>query len=260
MDQSKQVQDNATYPILSLFSGGGFLDLGFINQGFEVVQAVEIVPNFIKSYNFGMKSYFAQSENNFVASALVKHYPIEKAVDVSDSTEQKLLAKTHLGITGLIGGPPCQDYSVGGKNAGIEGEKGRLINSYLTLVKKVKPKFLFFENVEGLYKVKRHRAAFDAFVTELEKAGYVVWHDILNVLNYGYPEDRPRIALVAFKKEIVARLKNAGYVKEKDNKRLKCDNTDNFIFRWPKPTHVNVKQLSWPKKHSSDFSLIQALR
>lgn len=72
------------------------------------------------------------------------------------------------GICGLIGGPPCQDYSVGGKNAGIEGEKGRLIHSYLSLVKKVKPKFLFFENVEGLYKVKRHRAAFNAFVSEGE--------------------------------------------------------------------------------------------
>jgi len=248
MDQSEPFQNNIIYPILSLFTGGGFLDLGFINLGFEVAQAVEIEPNFIKSYNFALHNYFCKSTNQYIVSSKINHYPIERSIDVSNDLEQKKLVMKHEGICGLIGGPPCQDYSVGGKNAGIEGDKGKLINSYLTLVKKIKPKFLFFENVEGLYKVKRHRAAFDKFVEALEDAGYTVFHDILNVINYGHPQDRPRIALVAFRRDIISKIKKAGYIIEKDNSLLKGDRNDKYAFRWPKPTHENVKKMNWPKK------------
>ncbi|HEY9002037.1 MAG TPA: DNA cytosine methyltransferase [Mucilaginibacter sp.] len=248
MADCKQQLNNSTFSILSLFSGGGFLDIGFINQGFQIVEAVEIEPNFIKSYNFGMDNYFKYSKNAFVSQKLVKHITIQRPVDVSNESEQNNLTKKYAGISGLIGGPPCQDYSVGGKNAGIEGEKGRLIHSYLGLVKKVLPQFLFFENVEGLYKVKRHRKAFNAFVEELENCGYVVWHDILNVLNYGYAQDRPRIALVAFKKEIIERLVNAGYKLEKDNFLLKSNGTEKFVFKWPEPACKEPKMLKWPQK------------
>lgn len=261
MDQSRQFQSNIIYPILSLFSGGGFLDLGFINQGFEVAQAVEIEPNFIKSYNFAFHNYFCKSTNPYITSSRLKHYPIEKSIDVSNDLEQKKLVSEHSGICGLIGGPPCQDYSVGGKNAGIEGEKGKLINSYLKLVKKIRPKFLFFENVEGLYKVKRHRAAFDKFVEALEAAGYTVFHDILNVIDYGHPQDRPRIALVAFRRDIVSKLKKAGYLIEKNNSLLKGDRNEKYIFRWPQPTHENVKKMIWPKKvpFGSEIEIIKPI-
>lgn len=248
-ESKEQLQRNSpAYSILSLFSGGGFLDLGFINQGFQIEEAVEIEPNFITSYNAGLSSYFKLSKNKFITADLVSHHPITRPIDISSEAEQATLEQKFKGICGLIGGPPCQDYSVGGKNAGIEGEKGRLIHSYLSLVKKVKPKFLFFENVEGLYKVKRHRAAFNAFVEELEEAGYVVWHDILNVLNYGYPQDRPRIALIAFQQEIVTRLTEAGYLAEKNNVALSGAERERFVFRWPVRVYTDPKSFNWPTK------------
>ncbi|RRQ48373.1 DNA cytosine methyltransferase [Maribacter algicola] len=239
---------NKTFEILSLFSGGGFLDLGFINQGFEISEAVEINPYFIEAYNYGLESYFNNSNNKYLRQGLVKHNKINKPIDASCRKEQKRLEKSHANVTGIIGGPPCQDYSVGGNNGGIEGERGKLINSYLSIVKKIKPDFLFFENVEGLYKTIKHRKAFDEFVVNIEKNGYVVWHDIFNVLEYGYPQDRPRIALVAFKKKIVKSLVKAGQVMEKDNFKLKHKQTDNLVFRWPKPKYKNPKSFDWPKK------------
>lgn len=236
------------FEILSLFSGGGFLDLGFINQGFQVKEAVEIEPYFIEAYNYGLSKYFEKSSNYYVQNKIVSHKFIFSSIDASCNKEQRRLKKEHFDISGIIGGPPCQDYSVGGKNGGIEGERGRLINSYFKIVKSIKPAFLFFENVEGLYKTKKHRKSFDEFVSDIEKAGYYVWHDLLNVLEYGYPQDRPRIALVAFKKSIIKTLIKAGYQLEKDNAQLKFNHHEKQVFRWPQPKYKNPKKLDFPKK------------
>ncbi len=236
------------YNVLSLFSGGGFLDIGFINQGFQISEAVEINPYFIDAYNFGLKTYFNKSDNIYIQNGAVSHIPIQNPVDASCKNHQKRLKKEHKGITGIIGGPPCQDYSVGGKNGGIDGERGRLIYSYLDIVKKIKPEFLFFENVEGLYKTKVHRKSFNGFVKEIENAGYYVWHDLLNVLEYGYPQDRPRIALVAFQKKIIKKLVKSGFKLEFDNFKLKFEHQENMVFKWPKPVYIKPKSLEWPKK------------
>jgi len=248
MEESKKHPDNLTFQILSLFSGGGFLDIGFINQGFQISEAAEINPYFIGAYNAGMKSYFSKSENTYIKSGFVSHFPIQNPVDASCEQQQIRMQKEHAGITGIIGGPPCQDYSVGGKNGGIEGERGRLIYSYLEIVRRVKPKFMFFENVEGLYKTKRHRRSFNEFVAELESVGYYVWHDLLNVLEYGYPQDRPRIALVAFQKNICEELEKAGYALEFDNAILKFNHSEKLVFKWPKPIFENPKKMNWPSK------------
>lgn len=239
---------NKIFDILSLFSGGGFLDIGFINNGFQVSEAVEIQPFFVQAYNEGLHNYFQKSDNYYIKKELVKHNKVLKTTDASCNKEQQRLFKSHKNIAGIIGGPPCQDYSVGGKNGGIEGERGRLIYSYFSIVKKLKPDFLFFENVEGLYRTKKHRVSFDAFVEDIKKEGYYVWHDLLNVLDYGYPQDRPRIALVAFKKNICNTLKKAGYVLEFDNIILKYQNSEKLVFKWPTPLIRNPKTLNWPKK------------
>lgn len=236
------------YDVLSLFAGGGFLDIGFINQGFQISEAVEINHYFIEAYNFGLKAYFDKSDNEYIRNGVVKHIPIQHSVDASCKKQQERLKKEKVGIAGIIGGPPCQDYSVGGKNGGIDGDRGRLIYSYLSIVKKIKPYFLFFENVEGLYKTKKHRKAFNEFVEKIKNAGYYVWHDILNVLEYGFPQDRPRIVLVAFQKKIIKQIKKAGYEVDFNNTRLKFNHSDNLSFRWPEPQYEKPKSLEWPSK------------
>lgn len=247
--KKNDTRDNTHYDVLSLFSGGGFLDIGFINKGFQISEALEINSYFIEAYNYALGSYFNLSNNPYIKNGIVKHNPIKHPVDASCHIEHERLKKQYKGITGIIGGPPCQDYSVGGKNGGIEGERGRLIYSYLEIVKKLKPGFLFFENVEGLYKTKKHRKSFDEFVKDIQNSGYYVWHDLLNVLEYGYPQDRPRIALVAFQKRIINSIKRAGFKVEFDNTKLKSNNKEEcFAFRWPMPTFNQPKELSWPKK------------
>lgn len=236
------------FDILSLFSGGGFLDIGFINQGFQIKEAVEIEPYFVQAYNYGMNSYFTKSSNKWIKSGKISHIKITSTVDASNKLQQKRLKSSHHHITGVIGGPPCQDYSIGGKQAGIEGKKGKLILSYLQIVKDVEPSFIFFENVEGLVRTKAHKKSFESLVKDIEDSGYVVWHTVLNALEYGVPQDRPRIALVGFKKKIVSSLLKHGYKFEKDNLLLKSSHEENYVFRWPLIRYESPKKLDWPKK------------
>lgn len=230
-------------PIVSTFSGGGFLDLGFINNGFQTQSAFEIEPQFISAYNNGIKSYLSNTQKAQILLGQINHYQIEKPIDISSTKDQQEIKnKFKDSIQGLIGGPPCQDYSIGGKNLGVTGERGRLLHSYIELVLSLKPNFIFFENVSGLYNTKNHHSAFMEMVTKLRKNGYEVWFDILNSLNYGVPQDRLRLVLVGFKKSLVKKLVKEGYKIKSDDKY-----SDDLIFRWPKPKFSNPKEIHWPK-------------
>jgi DNA (cytosine-5)-methyltransferase 1 len=60
-------------------------------------------------------------------------------------------------LIGFIGGPPCPDFSVAGKNKGRDGENGKLSQSYIDIIVEMKPDFFLFENVKGLYRTLKHR-------------------------------------------------------------------------------------------------------
>ncbi|WP_421917988.1 DNA cytosine methyltransferase [Marinifilum sp.] len=239
--------------IISLFSGGGFLDLGFINNGFKIERAHEIHEPFIDAYNASLNSYFEKSENFFVKSKISFHNPITQAADLSSANIQNELRNEFHGISGIIGGPPCQDFSIGGSNLGMDGERGKLIFAYSNIVNKVRPSFIFFENVEGLIKTRRHKIGFDSLLRRLKSYGYCVWYKVLNSLEYGIPQDRPRIALVGFKREIVEILEANGY-----RRKIRDDYySDQLVFRFPKGNLIEPKSLIWPKKWKFGSDIIE---
>ena len=65
-------------------------------------------------------------------------------------------------LVGFIGGPPCPDFSIGGKNKGREGENGKLSGTYIELIIQTQPDFFLFENVKGLYRTHKHRNFFES--------------------------------------------------------------------------------------------------
>lgn len=238
------------FKVLSVFTGGGFLDIGFINNGFQIQEAIEIDKAFIQGHNSGFDSYFKASNNYYIKNHLIRNTPVTRPVDASAESEIKRLGKTHQNICGVIGGPPCQDYSTGGKNAGATGDKGKLIFSYCKIIREVNPSFIVFENVTGLLNTKVHKEeGFDVLIKQLGDLGYELWYDVLNALEYGLPQDRPRVVLVGFRKEIIETLTNAGYILEKDNLKLKTNNLENVVFRWPTITHQSPKKYKWPTKN-----------
>lgn len=135
-------------------------------------------------------------------------------------------------FVGFIGGPPCPDFSIAGKNRGHTGENGRLSQTYIDLICLHKPDFFLFENVKGLYRTKKHREFFEKIKSQLCKAGYQCTEKLINSLEYGAPQDRERIILIGFKKDLLA------------NKTIEN-------FQWDDTTKYDPKKiyaLSWPKE------------
>jgi DNA (cytosine-5)-methyltransferase 1 len=223
-------------PLLSLFSGGGFLDLGFEQAGFEVVWSNEVEESFADMYRTGISSWRqAAGYGNDKNAPFVNQDSIEKL------SKRAILSEAFGSVApvffGVIGGPPCQDFSQSGKDLGAEGERGKLTQVFADLICDLRPSFFLMENVSGLYR-KKHRKFYHKIVKQLEegKLGYLTSMRILNALEYGVPQHRERLFLAGFRKDIVP--------DECSLLALLGQNQD--WFPWPYPKFENAKDLAWP--------------
>ena len=109
-------------PIISFFSGGGFMDMGFINAGFDVVYANEYDKTFAELHDEGMSSR-AKGHKKKTCS-------ISSTASLSDLTPEDILKtafpKEIPELWGIIGGPPCQDFTMNGKGDGFKGTRGKM--------------------------------------------------------------------------------------------------------------------------------------
>lgn len=191
--------------IFSFFAGAGFLDLGFELSGhYNVVY----VNEFHKPFNDIYK--FARERLNIGLPKYGHH--VNSIVDLLQKQNLKEFKKLikeskREAITGMIGGPPCPDFSVAGKNKGKDGENGKLSGTYVSLICLVKPDFFLFENVKGLYRTQKHRDFFDNLKEQLQEAGYMLTEQLINAIEYGTPQNRERIILIGVHKSLLRKLK-----------------------------------------------------
>lgn len=97
--------------------------------------------------------------------------------------------------------PPCQSFSVAGKQGGTEDKRGQLFFYVLPIIEKTKPKICIMENVKGLTN-KKFKEIFETMLSELEMLGYNNYWKILNAKDFGIPQNRERVFIVSIKKEI----------------------------------------------------------
>lgn len=169
--------------VVSFFAGCGGLDLGFKQAGYKVVWANEFDKTIHKTYQFNHPdTYLCKKDIRTL-----------KAIDIPD-------------CEGFIGGPPCQSWSEGGRQLGLNDERGRLFLDYIRLIKEKHPKFFVIENVPGIVSGK-HFTTFLSFLSTLESAGYVVNYSRLNAADYSVPQDRFRVFIVGFCKELKCTFK-----------------------------------------------------
>lgn len=178
--------------IFSFFAGAGFLDLGFEMSGFDVAYVNEYHLPFLHGYEHSRRVLELPKPKYGYDGISIEQ------IDLTRLRAQQIAERSDGNITGFIGGPPCPDFSVGGKNQGQEGDNGRLSRVYVDLVCKAKPDFFLFENVRGLYRTAKHRSFFEELKTSLRKAGYVLHERLINAIEYGAPQDRDRIILLGF--------------------------------------------------------------
>jgi DNA (cytosine-5)-methyltransferase 1 len=189
--------------LVSFFSGSGFLDLGFeMTSGYAIHLTNEIHASFISAYTHARKkmklaepSYGNLSES--IIFLLSNEHRINKLVnDIRKQT----------GYLGFIGGPPCPDFSVGGKNRGKQGDHGTLSAAYVRVIEQYCPDYFLFENVKGLWKTKKHREFYEELKFSLFQAGYILTERLVNAIEYGVPQDRDRIILLGFHKGFLSDL------------------------------------------------------
>lgn len=164
--------------IISLFSGAGGLDLGFVQAGFEIVMANEYDKTIWETYKKNHDT------------------PLIKG-DIRNIKEKDFPDK----IDGIIGGPPCQSWSEAGALRGIEDERGQLFYDYIRILKNKQPKFFLAENVSGMM-ANRHSIAVKNIIKQFEECGYDVKINLVNASDYGIPQDRKRVFYIGFRKDL----------------------------------------------------------
>lgn len=133
----------------------------------------------------------------------------------------------------LCAGFPCQSFSISGKQKGFEDTRGTLFFDVVRIVDYHKPKILFLENVGNLKNHDKGRT-FKIIKNTLRSIGYNVYYDILNASNFGVPQARKRIYIIAIRKDI-----------------------DNHNFKFPQETNelISIKNILLPNEECEDLML-----
>lgn len=185
--------------IFSFFSGAGFLDLGFEKTGFfETLLVNEYHRPFMDIYKGARKNMGIEPPKFGYHVNDINDFLIEKNLAELRTNVKKY--KNDYKAIGFIGGPPCPDFSVAGKNRGKEGENGRLSGTYADLICKANPDFFLFENVKGLWGTKKHREFYESLKDKFVSNGYLLTEKLINSIEYGVPQDWDRIILIGFRK------------------------------------------------------------
>lgn len=174
--------------VFSFFSGSGFMDLGFEKAGMEVVSAMDINRWFCRAYKHSREQMgLPQPRFECKNGNLLE-------IDKGELSGQMKALRDEQKLVGFIGGPPCPDFSVGGKNKGGEGDNGQLTGAFFDLIHAVRPDFFVFENVKGLMSTKRHREYYEAQKQKLADA-YAMTDKVVDCLEMGVPQERKRLLL-----------------------------------------------------------------
>ena len=223
--------------IFSFFSGSGFLDLGFELAGFQIELVNEFSPAFMNAYKYSREQMGLRKPAFGYANIDINQYLTEKK---SELTNQMSVARSDGSLIGFIGGPPCPDFSVAGKQKGRNGDNGKLSQSYVDLIIAQRPDFFLFENVKGLWRTAKHRAFYEELKSELSAAGYQMTERLTNALEFGAPQDRDRILLFGLHEDVINNVFQG--------------NKDVTQFPWDKYRKYDldeVKALPWPLR--TDF-------
>ncbi len=188
-----------TIRALDLFAGCGGLSLGLEMAGIHAAAANELEPVFCETYRLN------HSETQVIQGSIL------------DPSVFKALEKAGRGVDLVAGGPPCQGFSTLGKKD-EDDPRNQLFHAFLSMIERVGPRMVLFENVAGFKRLYQGRA-FDALSERLDRLGYRFDVQVMNAAGYGAPQLRERAIVVAW------------------------PNRDPQRFAFPEPTHAECEDL-----------------
>lgn len=163
--------------VVSLFSGAGGLDLGFKMAGHEIIWANDLYEDAVETYKHNLG-------NHIVCEDISK-------VDAEDIPECDI----------IIGGFPCQGFSVANMKRHEADERNALYKQLIRVIDAKKPKFFLAENVKGLTNLAKG-SVFKMILNDFSELGYKVSHKILNAADYGVPQTRQRVIIIGVRNDI----------------------------------------------------------
>ena len=184
----QKTSNNKHYNYVDLFAGAGGLSLGFDEEGYNNVFAIEYDQNFAKTY-----------QHNFPSHNLI-------VKDIKTVSNDDMIKESHKNkIDIVIGGPPCQGFSIAG-NIGrtfLDDDRNKLFLEFVRTVDVLNPKVFMLENVAALATHKKGKTI-EEIVNCFKNTGkgYSVKWKIVNTAKYGIPQERRRIIVVGIRKDI----------------------------------------------------------
>lgn len=171
------------FKILDLFCGAGGFSFGFDQvNAFETLLGVDFDKN--------VKETFLRNKKN--AQIIIGDIKEKKIKDQIINLSKKLK------INMIIGGPPCQGFSLKGKNLGLNDERNYLFKEYIEIVSILKPEIFVIENVKNLIN-SADKFFINEIISTLSKLNYKISFGILNAANFGVPQNRERVIIIGSK-------------------------------------------------------------
>ena len=225
----KLPKQNSPLRIGSLFSGIGAFEqaLSKLNIKYEIIFASDNDP-FVK------QSYFA-------------NYKIKENCwfdDVQKIKGPKFKNRIDL----LVGGAPCQSFSMIGKRMGLNDDRGNLSLHFIKKINEIKPKIFIFENVKAIMNVD-NGLAWKTLITLFNKTGYSIHYNLLNAKNFGIPQNRERLFLIGFKNNYEFKFPKEIILKNTMQDFLE-DNHDETFNLPPKGVAFVTKEKNIKKKYT----------
>ena len=175
---------------ISLFSGAGGMDVGIKNAGFSVLAELEIDKYCCQTLRAAVNR---ENTDTCVIEADIRTVEPEAIANMFNLQPKELDL--------LFGGPPCQPFSLAGKQNGLYDERGPLLFEIIRFAEYFKPKAILLEQVKGLLSAKgkcgEKSGVFNQFLSELNRIGYIPKWKVCCAADYGVPQLRERVFVVA---------------------------------------------------------------
>lgn len=174
---TQPMTDEKQHTVLDLFCGCGGMSLGFERAGYRVLLGIDIWKDALVTY----------AHNHRGSATLCGDMASLGGDEVS-------AAIGSVGVDVIIGGPPCQGFSVAGKRI-VDDERNRLYKGFVRMVEYFKPRAFVLENVPNILTIG-HGAVRDAIIGDFSRLGYNVVTRVLTASDYGTPQNRRRAIFV----------------------------------------------------------------
>ena len=235
-------------PTRPLRVGSLFCGIGGFEQALKFLKVKHQVAFACDSDQHVKQSYFANHGKKLNVGDWY-----DDVIDFAENHADKYNNKVDL----LVGGPPCQSFSIIGKHGGLNDDRGNLVFEFIEVIRKTRPRIFIFENVRGLLMINDGHA-WDVIKDEFQNLGYKVDWRCLSARDFGIPQSRERLFVIGFRNNSISYSWPKPWTLEKVMHDLLEENTDKKYLLPPKGVKFVTNPENIKKRYTNVDQKIQS--